>query len=143
MDYHTILQNISSQDWGSFFTFLGGAGVISVALQTTKHLAGTKWGHIFVAFLLGLFSFLVSFANLFLGSGFSNTNPLPLLGQHTADLTALAFGIYHLSVNPLYVNKVLPFLEKLALVSQELAAEKQFATPLETPVVPETQQQFE
>jgi hypothetical protein len=141
MNSHEILQNILSQNWGAFFTFLGGAGVISVVLQTTKHLAGTKWGHIFVAFLLGLFSFLAAFANLFLGSGFSNANPLPLLGQHTADLTALAFGIYHLSVNPLYKNKVQPFLEKLAVVSQEFAAEKSIASGLaESQVVTETQQ---
>lgn len=127
------LNNLPASDWTTLLSYLGGSTVVASILQVLKHKLNFAEAQKLIVVLLGVFSFLASFADFLIQSN-PNLSALPWLGKTTALLMAGAVVVHRFAVSPAYykLNLKLSNLGKLLKeVEGEQAAAKAPTLPSE------------
>jgi hypothetical protein len=134
MNFSQLLNDITHQDWGSVAYYILAGGGLSSLFQIVKHLAGTKWGHALVVFMVGAISVMGALVYYYFNhraNGF-----ITFTVKDSAYLmTAMTF-LYHFFVSPLYKKKIAPALETLSAAMAQVKSQKTVASPA-SPATPQ------
>lgn len=123
-----LLKALSPHDLSVLLTILGSGGAVSVVLQIIKHFGKLQEAKKLVMFLLGMLSFLASFADWAIMWG--GQNPKLVVGSIMGWIITSAVVIHRFSVSPIY-HKLIEFLNG---VYADAEAYRKEQTP--QPVVP-------